>query len=133
MIETINISSNRRSQLIDITNEVEKIVRELDIENGFLILYVPHTTAGILINEGADPDVQEDILNTLERLIPRDARYKHVEGNSDAHIKSTLIGCSTTILIENSKLLLGTWQHIFFYEGDGPRNRKIYVKLVSTE
>ncbi len=133
MIETINISSNRRSQLIDITNEVENIVRELDIENGFLILYVPHTTAGILINEGADPDVQEDILNTLERLIPRDARYKHVEGNSDAHIKSTLIGCSTTILIENSKLLLGTWQHIFFYEGDGPRNRKIYVKLVSTE
>ena len=133
MIETINISSNRRSQLIDITNEVEKIVRELDIENGFLILYVPHTTAGILINEGADPDVQEDILNTLERLIPRDARYKHVEGNSDAHIKSTLIGCSTTILIEDSKLLLGTWQHIFFYEGDGPRNRKIYVKLVSTE
>ncbi|HEC88990.1 MAG: YjbQ family protein [Thermoplasmata archaeon] len=133
MIETINISSNRRSQLIDITSKVEKIVRETGVEDGFIILYVPHTTAGILINEGADPDVQRDILETLEKLIPRDAGYRHVEGNSDAHIKSTLIGCSTMVLIEKSRLLLGTWQHIFFYEGDGPRNRKVYVKIISTK
>ena len=133
MIEIINVSSNRKSQLIDITSEVDRIVRKIGIEDGFIILYVPHTTAGILINEGADPDVQRDILETLDKLIPRDAEYKHVEGNSDAHIKSTIIGCSIIILIENSRLVLGTWQHIFFYEGDGPRNRKVYMKIVSTE
>jgi len=132
MIKTISITTNKTTQLVDITDKVEEVVRDARIKEGLLVLYTPHTTAGILINEGADPDVQQDILETLEKLIPRKANYRHIEGNSDAHIKSTLIGCSTTIIIENSKPLLGTWQRIFFYEGDGPRNRKVYVKLIST-
>ena len=133
MIKTINLSSDKRSQLIDITSDIEEIIRNSNLKNGYIIIYVPHTTAGILINEGVDPDVQEDILDTLEILVPKNSKYKHMEGNSDAHIKSTLIGPSTIVLVENSRLLLGTWQHIFFYEGDGPRNRKIYVKLISTD
>jgi len=94
------------------------------------LVYVPHTTAGITINEGADPSVQQDIIEALAKLIPENRDYHHIEGNSDAHIKASLLGSSATIIIKNKKLVLGTWQHIFFYEGDGPRKRKVYIDLV---
>jgi len=115
--------------MINITDEVRRLVKEEKINEGSLIVFVPHTTAGITINEGADPDVQQDIIKTLEKLIPENASYHHSEGNSDAHIKASLLGSSVTILISNGNLVLGTWQHVFFYEGDGPRHRTIYISI----
>jgi secondary thiamine-phosphate synthase enzyme len=123
------ISSGQRNQMIDITTDVQQLVKEEKINDGYVVIYVPHTTAGITINEGADPSVQQDILETLQKLIPAHSNYKHVEGNSDAHIKASLLGSSVTVLINKGKLVLGTWQHIFFYEGDGPRNRMIYIQI----
>ena len=116
--------------MIDITDDIQKIVEEEKLQNGAIIVYVPHTTAGITINEGADPSVQRDIIETLKQVIPESGDYHHNEGNSDAHIKASLIGSSVTVIVENSNMVLGTWQHIFFFEGDGPRNRKIYVKIL---
>jgi len=113
--------------MIDITTDVQHLVSEEKITDGFVIVYVPHTTAGITINEGADPAVQQDIIKALQRLIPEVNSYDHEEGNSDAHIKASLLSSSVTVLIDNGKLVLGTWQHIFFYEGDGPRNRMVYI------
>jgi secondary thiamine-phosphate synthase enzyme len=126
-MKELRITSNQRNQMIDITDEVQQLVKEEKITDGYLIVYVPHTTAGITINEGADPDVQQDIIETLEKLIPVNASYHHSEGNSDAHIKASLLGASVTVLVTNGKLVLGTWQHIFFYEGDGPRHRTVYI------
>ena len=126
-MKELHITSNQRNQMIDITDEVQQLVKEEKITDGYLIVYVPHTTAGITINEGADPDVQQDIIETLEKLIPKNASYHHSEGNSDAHIKASLLGASVTVLVTNGKLVLGTWQHIFFYEGDGPRHRTVYI------
>jgi len=126
-MKELRITSNQRNQMIDITDEVQQLVKEEKITDGYLIVYVPHTTAGITINEGADPDVQQDIIETLEKLIPVNASYHHSEGNSDAHIKASLLGASITVLVTNGKLVLGTWQHIFFYEGDGPRHRTVYI------
>ncbi|KAA0008257.1 MAG: YjbQ family protein [Thermoplasmata archaeon] len=131
-MRTMKVTSKERTQLIDITYEVQKIVDESRTENGLLILYVPHTTAAVTINEGADPNVQKDIEKTLGRLIPKDNNYSHIEGNSDAHIKASLLGASVNILIKEGRLLLGTWQSIFFYEGDGPRTRKVYVEIIPT-
>lgn len=128
-MKELRISSKKKTQMIDITTEVQHCVDEEDVENGFVIVYVPHTTAGITINEGADPDVQEDIMQTLQRLAPEHAHYAHAEGNSDAHVKASLLGSSVTVLVRNGALVLGTWQHIFFYEGDGPRNRSAFVHL----
>jgi secondary thiamine-phosphate synthase enzyme len=128
-MKELHISSQRRNQMIDITDEIQRLVKEENINEGSLIVYVPHTTAGITINEGADPDVQQDIIETLEKLIPEDASYHHSEGNSDAHIKASVLGSSVTILIAKGKLVLGTWQHIFFYEGDGPRHRTVYISI----
>ena len=128
----MKVTSKERTQLIDITYEVQKIVDESRTENGLLILYVPHTTAAVTINEGADPNVQKDIEKTLSRLIPKNNNYSHIEGNSDAHIKASLLGASVNILIKEGRLLLGTWQSIFFYEGDGPRTRKVYVEIIPT-
>jgi len=115
--------------MIDITDEVQQVIKEEKISEGSVIVYIPHTTAGITINEGADPDVQQDIIKTLEKLIPENASYHHSEGNSDAHIKASLLGSSVTILVTNGILVLGTWQHIFFYEGDGPRHRTAYIHI----
>lgn len=129
MIE-FKIISKKRNEMIDITDDVQKKIDNLGIQNGFVIVYIPHTTAGITINEGADPIVQKDIIDTLNRIIPESGNYLHSEGNSDAHIKASILGSSVVVLIENSKLVLGTWQHIFFYEGDGPRNRKIYLEII---
>jgi len=127
----LKIVSRRRNGMIDITDDVQKLVDDEDIENGCVIVYVPHTTAGVTINEGADPSVQRDIIETLNKLIPENGDYHHSEGNSDAHIKASLLGSSVTVLVENKKLVLGTWQHIFFYEGDGPRNRRVYIDIIA--
>jgi len=126
----IKIKSQKRNEMIDITDDVQKIIKEEKLQNGAVIVYVPHTTAGITINEGADPSVQRDIIETLKQIIPESGNYHHMEGNSDAHIKASLLGSSVTVIVENNSLVLGTWQHIFFFEGDGPRNRKIYVKII---
>jgi len=127
----IEIVSKKREEMIDITSDIQKIVAEEGVQRGHVIVYVPHTTAGVTINEGADPSVQHDIIETLRRLVPEDGKYDHLEGNSDAHIKASLLGSSVIVLVENKKLVLGTWQHIFFYEGDGPRNRRVYIDIRS--
>jgi len=127
----LKVVSNKRNEMIDITNNIQNIVDKKNLLEGHVIVYVPHTTAGITINEGADPSVKRDTVKTLKRIIPKNGDYHHSEGNSDAHIKASLLGSSVTVLVENNRLILGTWQHIFFYEGDGPRNRRIYVDLFS--
>ena len=128
-MKQLHLSSSKRNQMIDITDDIKSHVREEKITEGYVIVYVPHTTAGITINEGADPSVQQDIIETFKKLVPEDGSYHHSEGNSDAHIKASLLGSSVTVLIHNGSLVLGTWQHIFFYEGDGPRNRTVYIQL----
>jgi secondary thiamine-phosphate synthase enzyme len=129
-MKEIKVDSNKRNELIDITLEVKEGVK--DVKEGICIVYCPHTTAAITINEGADPDVKEDILMHLGRRVPYEKGYKHSEGNSDAHIKSSLIGASETILIKDGNLVLGTWQKIYFSEFDGPRERKIIVKVIKS-
>ena len=116
--------------MVDITSDIQEIINKENIQTGHVIVYVPHTTAGITINEGADPNVQRDIIETLKNIIPESEGYHHIEGNSDAHIKASLLGSSITVLVENKRLVLGTWQHIFFYEGDGPRNRRVYIDVI---
>jgi len=128
--DTINIQSSRRNQLISISDSVRKVVRQSGITDGLCFIYVPHTTAGITINEDADPDVALDIEETLEKLVPRRGSYRHAEGNADAHVKASLMGTSVTIHIENGELQLGRWQGIFFCEFDGPRHRSLHVTLM---
>lgn len=128
-LKKINVRTPQREILMDITREIEKIVSESNIHEGVCRLFVPHTTAGITINENADPSVKNDIVNYLAKLIPQSAGFRHMEGNSDAHIKSTLIGPSLEILIKNKRLVLGTWQGIMFAEFDGPRNRKLHIQI----
>jgi secondary thiamine-phosphate synthase enzyme len=129
MVRYINVKSKSRVEFIDVTGMVQETVKEAGVQDGICYLYVPHTTAGITINEGADPSVQRDIQNTLSRLIPQDVNYFHREGNADAHIKSTIVGTSVHVIVEGGKLLLGTWQSIFFCEFDGPRHRRIAIKF----
>ncbi len=134
MVQFIEVSSRARSELIDITAEVREIVRQTGMRYGVCHLFVMHTTAGVTINEGADPDVQRDLVNFLDRLVPASFPFAHSEGNSDAHVKSSLVGSSVTVFIEEGKLLLGTWQAIYFCEFDGPRsNRKIAIKILAEE
>ncbi len=130
MVIHITVKSKARIEFIDVTGMVEKAVKEAGIKDGICYLYVPHTTAGITINEGADPSVQRDIQNTLNRLAPQDMNYFHREGNADAHIKSTIVGTTVNVFIEGGKLLLGTWQSVFFCEFDGPRHRRVTIKFV---
>jgi|SRR5208283_5075770 len=129
MIKALNVRSKAKTEFIDITEEVQKTIRESGISNGTCYLYVPHTTAGITINEGADPSVKRDILTTLNRIFPFEGDYHHIEGNSAAHIKSTVIGVSLFVLIDEGKAMLGTWQAIYFCEFDGPRHRRVIVKI----
>ncbi len=126
----IKIISKKRTEMIDITSDIQRIVDEIDIQKGLAVIYVPHTTAGITINEGADPSVQRDIIETLKKIVPESRDYHHLEGNSDAHIKASILGSSISVLINNNELVLGTWQHIFFFEGDGPRHRKVYLDFI---
>jgi secondary thiamine-phosphate synthase enzyme len=129
--QVLSLRSSKRCQMIDITRQVADLVAQSDIQNGCATIYCPHTTAGITINENADPDVPHDILLTLEKLIPQNlAGYRHNEGNSDAHVKSSLIGCSRQIFIHNGNLVLGTWQGIFFCEFDGPRSRTVHIQII---
>ena len=125
----IAVETGARTELKDITREVARVVKESGVENGVCQLYVPHTTAGILINESDDPDVARDIGEALDRLVPRDAGYKHYEGNADSHIKASLVGSSQTVPIEAGRLGLGRWQGIFFCEFDGPRRREVKVRI----
>ena len=128
--ETFSISTKQRNQMIDITSQIRSFVSQSGITNGDVIVYCPHTTAAITINENADPSVPHDILLTLEELLPHHRPgYQHSEGNSDAHCKSSLIGCSEQILIKDKSLNLGTWQGIFFCEFDGPRSRKVMLQV----
>lgn len=133
MIRYITLKSRARTEFVDITPEVKELVRGSGIRNGVCQLFVLHTTAGITVNEGADPAVQRDIVGYLDKLVPRDPYFTHVEGNSDAHIKSTLVGSSQTLFIEGGKLVLGTWQAIYFCEFDGPRERKVAVRLAADD
>ncbi len=126
------INTKKRTEFVDITDIVKKKVKEVQIEDGICFIYVPHTTAGITINENYDPSVKEDIESTLSRLVPKDGGYTHLEGNADAHIKASIIGTSVSLIIENGDLLLGRWQGIFFCEFDGPRRRKIFIKIIKT-
>ena len=129
MVRYINVKSKSRVEFIDVTGMVQETVKEAGVQDGICHLYVPHTTAGITINEGADPSVQRDIQNTLSKLAPQDMNYFHREGNADAHIKSTLVGTSVHVIVDGGNLLLGTWQSIFFCEFDGPRHRRIAIKF----
>ena len=130
MVRYINVRSKSRTEFIDITGIVQEVVKAAGIMKAVCYLYVPHTTAGITINEGADTSVQRDIQNTLSRLVPHEMNYFHREGNADAHIKSTIVGTSINVIVDEGKLLLGTWQAIFFCEFDGPRHRRIAVKFI---
>jgi secondary thiamine-phosphate synthase enzyme len=131
MIQTLQVRSSKQTELIDITRRVAEVVQQAGVKEGLCLLYIPHTTAAITINENADPSVPKDILMELNKIVPFEDRYQHTEGNSAAHIKSSLVGCSRTLVIESGRLLLGTWQGIFFCEFDGPRSRQVYVKVIA--
>ena len=118
---------------IDITGRVQDALQKSGVQDGFAVVYCPHTTAGITINENADPDVVSDLLFALDQIYPDRPEFQHMEGNSAAHLKSSVMGCQTTILIEQGKLVLGTWQGIYFCEFDGPRNRRFFVKIMGTD
>jgi len=124
------VKSRTRTELIDITSKIQDMVMSAGIGQGLCMLYVPHTTAAITINESADPSVKDDILMIINEIIPWEAEYRHLEGNSPAHIKSTIVGASELIAIDNNRLVLGTWQGIFFCEFDGPRTRKVQVRII---
>ena len=126
----LQVKTPVRTCLMDITSDLRKALKELGIQNGALQVFVPHTTAGITINEKADPDVPSDILGRLEALVPSDAAYRHMEGNSDAHIKTLLTGSSVLVPVKDGSLVLGTWQAVFFAEFDGPRDRKVLVNPI---
>ena len=130
MIETVEVQTRSRTEFIDMTSQVRQIVRKHGIRQGMCYLFVPHTTAGITINENADPSVQKDMLTEMNKVIPFQDNYTHYEGNSAAHIKSSLFGNSLFVFIEDGDLVLGTWQGIYFCEFDGARRRKMYVKIV---
>lgn len=129
-MEKIKIKTSKRIELIEITDNIAKIVSKSEIKDGICFVFCPHTTAGLTINENADPSVRSDIINSLNKLVPEMAGYAHAEGNADSHIKSSLFGASLTIFIENGQLAFGTWQGIYFCESDGPRSREAWVKIV---
>ena len=129
-MKTINISTTKRVDLVNITSQVQKVVSESSVDEGMVTVFVPHTTCGITINEGADPDVIRDIKYQLEKLIPCQQGYQHLEGNADSHIKTCIVGSSENIIIEKGKLVLGIWQSIFLCDFDGPRNRTVYIKII---
>ena len=126
----LSVKTSTQTELIDITSKVAKWVKESGVSEGLCMLYVPHTTAAVTINESADPSVRGDIMMVLNQIIPWDANYKHLEGNSPAHVKSTLVGASEVVAIENGSLVLGTWQGLFFCEFDGPRTRKVDLRIL---
>lgn len=130
-MKTIAVKTNAQTELLDVTREVQGVIQTEKFENGICMLYVPHTTAGITINESADPSVKRDILMVLNQMVPWEADYRHMEGNSPAHVKSSLMGASQQVIVENGRMVLGTWQGIFYCEFDGPRTRKLHIKLLA--
>ncbi|MEJ2254028.1 MAG: secondary thiamine-phosphate synthase enzyme YjbQ [Nitrospirota bacterium] len=130
MLRYMDIKSSNRNELIDITRDIEKQLGNAGAKDGVCYVYVPHTTAAVTINEGADPSVKTDILDSLSRLVPRDMHYRHAEGNADAHVKSTIAGASQFIPVKGGKLALGTWQSVYFCEFDGPRNRRVAIQFI---
>jgi len=132
MIQTIEVRTTSKTELLDITHAVEEAIRKVGVEEGVCFLFVPHTTAAITVNEHADPSVAADILSELEKIVPAQGRYRHLEGNAPAHVKASLIGPSETVLIRDKRLLLGTWQGVFFCEFDGPRRRQVHIQIVGT-
>lgn len=129
-LHKIGLSTGSRSQFLDITGRVQEIIAREKVKDGLALVWVPHTTAGLTVNENADPDVVRDILASLDKRFPWDDHYAHSEGNSAAHIKSSLMGCAQTLIIKDGRLALGTWQGLYFCEFDGPRNREVWVKIV---
>jgi secondary thiamine-phosphate synthase enzyme len=127
---TLSVQTKSKTELIDITSDVNRLVRRSGVEQGLCMLYVPHTTAAVTINESADPSVRADIMMVLNQIVPWEAAYRHMEGNSPAHVKATLVGPSELVGIEKGQLVLGTWQGIFFCEFDGPRSRKVQVTMI---
>lgn len=127
---TYSISTTKSDEFIDITNLLKKSIKQSSVKDGIAIVFCPHTTAGITINENADPDVVRDILVNLNKTFPKSGDYLHIEGNSHAHIKASLMGASSNIIIENGSPLLGTWQGLYFCEFDGPRTRKVHIKII---
>ncbi len=130
MFEIINVKTSLRIEMVDVTEKIERQISKSGIENGICYITVPHTTAAITINENADPSVKFDIISGLTILAPAGADYTHLEGNSDSHIKTSIIGSTLTLIIDSRKMALGTWQSVYFYEFDGPRNRNLYIKVV---
>ena len=129
MPASISVKTRSRAEMVNITTAVQQEVAHSGIEEGICMVYVPHTTAGVTINEGADPAVCDDILTKLNDMVPPDAGYLHLEGNADSHIKASMMGSSVLVIVEKGRLVLGTWQKIFFCEFDGPRSRKVHVKI----
>lgn len=129
-METISVRTTERQQFVDITEKVQDCVTRAGFADGIVCVFVPHTTAGVTINENADPDVVYDMLNALAKVVPERAGYRHVEGNSDSHVKSSIIAPSLVVIVEDGRLKLGTWQGIYFAEFDGPRNRQCWVKCI---
>ncbi len=133
MLKTISVKTSAQTEMVDVTSQVQSELSKSGIEEGRLTLYVPHTTAAITINEGADPAVKADILMVLNQMVPWKANYKHMEGNSPAHVKTSLVGSAETVLVSGGRLVLGTWQRIFFCEFDGPRNRKLHLQIAALQ
>jgi secondary thiamine-phosphate synthase enzyme len=131
-IQTFQVRTSTQTEFIDITRSVQEAVKKTGTEDGFCIVFIPHTTAAVTINENADPSVVHDMVMALNKIVLFKDQYHHAEGNSPAHIKASLVGCSETVFIESGELVLGTWQGIFFCEFDGPRNRKVHVRVVKT-
>lgn len=133
MVRYINLRSRERTEFIDITEKIQEALKETGISSGVCNIFVPHTTAGVTVNEGVDPTVQRDIQTFLNKMVPFDGDYHHREGNSSAHIKTTLTGVSQTVLVDEGRLVLGTWQSIFFCEFDGPRHRRVALKIIASD
>ncbi|NWG03277.1 MAG: YjbQ family protein [Syntrophaceae bacterium] len=131
MVQVFSLKTSAQTEFIDITHSIQEIIKKMGVEDGICTIFIPHTTAAITINENADPSVVRDILMELNKIVPFKNSYHHREGNSPAHIKASLLGCSQAVLIESGKLVLGTWQGIFFCEFDGPRHRKVHVNVIS--
>ena len=133
-MKAFSVKTGRRNEMIDITDPIAKCVSQSNVQDGVVIAYVPHTTAGVTINENADPSVVHDILMTLEELVPENrSGYRHMEGNSDAHVKASLVGSSVTVILQDGKLQLGTWQSVYFCEFDGPRSREVMVQVLKAQ
>jgi len=128
---SLELSTHKRTEIIDITEKIQELIKKSKVQSGIAIIYIPHTTAAVIINENYDPSVTDDITATLNKLISHEKHYAHTEGNADAHIKASIVGSTRTVFIENNKIVFGTWQGIFFCEFDGPRHRKVLIKIIA--